>query len=369
MSETPIRTTAYVSRTALRANLALVRSRLGSGVAVMAVVKADAYGHGAAIVGPELEGAGADWFGVATLEEGVALRAAGVTKPVLILYGIQPAQAAAAAAHDLSVAVVDAAILAPLLAASPAGMRLHVEVDSGMTRLGVRPSEVCEVFDHIRRSPKVEVEGLFSHIGNADDPYAPFADQQVRTFADVVGSVAAAGVRPPWVHLANSATTLGRSDAHWDLVRPGVCLYGVAPAAVPGLDLQPVMSLEARVWRLWEVPAGRHVGYDQTFTTQRPTRIAVLPFGYADGFPRALSSRGRVMVGGRLAPVIGRVCMDVTMVDVSEIDGVAAGDTAVVFGRREGGSPTVDEVARACDTIPYEVLVRVGARVPRTARE
>ena len=334
----------------------------------MAVVKADAYGHGARVVGPLLENAGADWFGVATVEEGVALRAAGVGKPILVLYGIWPQQASDAVVHDLSVAVADAEMLPALISAAPAGLKVHLEVDTGMTRLGVRPEEVLRVVEVIRDSGALELEGVFSHFGNADDPHTAFVDEQARVFRKIVAKLESAGRRPPWVHLANSAATLGRPDAHWDMVRPGVSLYGVCPGSLPDVPLQPVMCLETSVWRLWEVPAGRSVGYDQTFTTRRPTRIAVLPIGYADGYARPMSNRGRVLVGGKSAPVIGRVCMDVTMIDVTDLVAVAVGDPVVVFGDLDGHYLPVDEVARACDTIAYEVLVRIGARVPRKIR-
>jgi len=335
----------------------------------MGVVKADAYGHGASLVAPILADAGAAAFGVATVEEGIELRAAGIRAPILVLYGIDPRTAQLARDHDLAVAVVDATDVA--LLASGGGeppLRIHLEVDTGMTRLGVRPQEVSTAIDSIRAAPGLELDGLFAHLANADDAYTGFAESQVRVFADVVATVEAAGVRPRWVHLANSVATLTRPDTHRDMVRPGVALYGVAPGSAAGASLEPVMALETCVWRLWEVPAGRHVGYDQTFVTQRPTRIAVLPMGYDDGFWRALSNRGHVMIDGRLAPVIGRVCMDVVMVDVTDLPPPQRFDPVLVWGRSGASCHPVDEVARACDTIAYEVLSRVGKRVPRKLR-
>ena len=364
MTDSPHRTVAYIDEEALRANLRLVRSAVARGVAVLAVVKADGYGHGAGVVAPVLESAGADWFGVATVEEGAELRAIGIHRPILILYGIDPRDAALAARLDLAVAVVDAATL-PALASAARGLRVHLEVDTGMTRLGVRPSEVAAVAEAIRAAPGLELEGLFSHFGNADDARTPFSDSQVATFRDAVAALDAAGIRPRWIHLCNSAGTLMRPDAHWGMVRPGVCLYGVTPAAVGDVGLRAAMRLESLVWRVWDVPAGRHVGYDQTYITRRPTRIAVIPIGYADGYPRALSNRGQVAVGGRRAPIVGRVCMDVTMVDVTDIPGVAVGDPAILWGTGAAGALPVDEVAVACDTIAYELLTRVGRRVPK----
>lgn len=368
MTDLPNRTTAYIDRAAVRANFERVRATVGTGTRVLAVVKADGYGHGATIVAPELDKAGADWFGVATVDEGVELRAAGIRRPIFVMYGIQPGDVARVVRHEMAVAVVDAASI-PLLASAATGSRLrvHLELDSGMTRLGVAPSEVAAAVEAIRAAPGLEIEGFFSHLANADDAHAPFCEGQAQVFRDAVGTLDAAGMRPPLVHLANSVATLTRPDAHWDLVRPGVCLYGVTPPTVRGESMRPAMRLESRVWRVWDVPAGRFVSYDQTFETKRPTRIAVLPIGYADGYPRSLSSRGEVLIGAARAPVIGRVCMDVTMVDVTDLPDVTVGDPAILWGESGEGALPVDEVAAACDTIPYELLARVGKRVPRRA--
>jgi len=364
MTELPNRTVAYIEEEALRANLRQVRSSIAGDVSVLAVVKADGYGHGASVVAPIFDAAGVDWFGVATVEEGAELRAIGIRRPILVLYGIDPRDAALAGGLDLAVAVVDAATL-PALASAAHGLRVHLEVDTGMTRLGVRPSEVAAAAEAIRAAPGLDLDGLFSHFGNADDARTAFSDSQVGTFRDAVAALDASGMRPRWIHLCNSAGTLMRQDAHWGMVRPGVCLYGVTPAAVGDVGLRAAMRLESRVWRVWDVPAGRHVGYDQTYVTRRPTRIAVVPVGYADGYPRALSNRGQVAVGGWRAPIIGRVCMDVTMVDVTDVPGVAVGDPVILWGAGAAGALPVDEVAVACDTIAYELLTRVGRRVPK----
>jgi alanine racemase len=364
MTDIPDRTLAYVDEEALRANLRRVRSSVAADVAVLAVVKADGYGHTASVVAPVLDSAGVDWFGVATVEEGAELRALGIRRPILVLYGIDPRHAERARRLDLAVAVVDAATL-PALAAAASGLRVHLEVDTGMTRLGVRPSEVAAAAAAIGAAPGLELDGVFSHFGNADDARTPHSESQVQTFRDAVATLDASGMRPRWVHLCNSAGTLMRPDAHFGMVRPGVCLYGVTPAAAGDVGLRPAMRLESRVWRVWEVPAGRHVGYDQTYVTSRPTRIAVVPVGYADGYPRALSNRGEMLVGGHRAPIIGRVCMDVTMIDVTDIAGVVVGNPVILWGASDAGALPVDEVAVACDTIAYELLTRVGRRVPK----
>ncbi len=370
MTEFPNRTTAHIDVAAVRANFSRVRAVVAPDTAVMAVVKADGYGHGSAIVAPVLERAGADWFGVATVDEGVELRDAGISRPILVLYGIDPSDVGRALDSDLSVAVVDASVV-PLIAAAAGDrcLRVHLEVDSGMTRLGVPLGEVKEVAEAIRAAATLELEGFFSHLGNADDVRVPFVEEQIRTFRTAVETLEAAGLRPPLVHLANSVATLTCPATHWDMVRPGVCLYGVTPASVEGDRMRAVMRLESRVWRIWEVAAGRHVGYDQTFVTRRATRIAVLPVGYADGYPRALSNCGKVLIGGVAAPIIGRVCMDVTMVDATDLPEVEVGSAAILWGNSGSAALPVDEVAAACDTISYELLARVGKRVPRKLEE
>jgi alanine racemase len=362
-------TLACIDRDALRGNLALVRSRIPASVEIMAVVKADGYGHGSRIVAPALADAGADLFGVATVDEGVELRAAGVGQPIVVLTGATRAEAGIAAAERLAVAVVDrrmARELAEGLGTTP--LDVHLKIDSGMGRLGVAPEELPGLVDELHRRPQLRVAGVFSHFGNADSVDNVFTEQQLERFKGVVAALAAAGIRPRWRHLANSVATLTLPGAHQDLVRPGIVLYGIAPAGAPAGDTwRPVMHLRTKIWQLKSVPAGRAVSYGQTFVTRRPSRIAVLPIGYADGYGRALSNCGEVVVRGRRAPIVGAVCMDLTMVDVTDVAGVRAEDDVLLWGAQGGTTLSVDEVARWQGTISYEVLTRLGKRVPRVA--
>lgn len=360
-------TYAAIDVAALRENFALLRARVPSPTAILVVVKADGYGHGVPLVGPALEDAGADWFGVATVEEGIELRAAGVGKPILVLTGATGAVAPALHEYRLSVAVPHCAMARELAAsAGTRRLRVHIKVDTGMGRLGVPPEEVPALIHELRQSNAVEIEGIFSHFANADAVERDYSDYQLQAFRHAVEAATAAGVRPRWVHIANSAATLSRPDTHFSLVRPGIALYGVPPsAAVAPAGLRPVMRLVTHIVQLKQVPSEFPVSYGQTFVTRRPSMLAVLPIGYADGYPRALSNRGVVLVRGRRAPIVGAVCMDLTVVDVTDVPGVALGDEVVLWGCQNGDELGVADVAQCAGSITYEVLTRLGKRVPR----
>jgi alanine racemase len=363
-------TFAAVNAAALRQNFAALRAAVGPHVAILAVVKADAYGHGAALVTPLLEATGADHLGVATVDEGVELRAAGIRKPILVLTGIGRHDLSAVRAHRLSVAILHREMVRELAEAGPgAPLPVHIKVDTGMGRIGVLPAELPTLLDDIRKAGTFALEGVFSHFANADSVDRDYSDYQLTAFRQAIAALQAAGARPRWIHLANSAAVLTRPDAHFSMVRPGIALYGVSPlaTAAPSLTsaLRPVMRLVTHVWQLKPVPAEFPISYGQTFVTGRPSRIATLPIGYADGYSRALSNRASVLIRGRRAPVVGRVCMDLTMVDVTDIGGVQLGDEVVLWGNQNGATISVSEVAAWQETIPYEVLTGVGKRVPR----
>lgn len=361
-------TVAYIDRAALRANFLSVRAVVGRQVAVLAVVKADAYGHGVEIAAPVFAAAGADFFGVATVGEGVALARLDLGRPILVLAGADGDQIDEVLRHDLRVALIDEEHLAAVSAGlAGRSLRVHLKIDSGMARMGVAPEALGGMIDALRRAPNIEVEGVFSHFGNADDVANAFADEQLRRFTGAVEALASAGIRPRWVHLGNSVATLTRSDTHFAMVRPGVCLYGVRPAGAPDWQPRPAMCLETALWSVRAIAAGTALGYNQTFVTRRASRIGVLPIGYADGYPRLLSNRGAVLVRGQRAPIVGRVCMDLTLVDVTDVAGAARGDAVVLFGRQGEGELPVDEMAAWQETISYEVFTRLGKRVPRRA--
>ncbi len=347
---------------ALRHNLRRVRALVQPGVAVLAVVKADAYGHGAAEAARVFVEAGAWGLGVSSVTEALELRRAGLRAPIIVLGGVFAGEEPEVAAADLEIALWDAD-RARALAAAGRSVRVHLKIDTGMTRLGLDLAAVHEFGELVRGLGGLEIAGVFSHFASADAVDTAAAHAQATRFAGALEALAAVGIRPPHVHLANSAAVLSAPAAHFTMVRPGIMLYGYPPAPhlAARADVRPAMRFATRITQLRRVPAGTPVSYAGTFVTARPSTIATLPVGYADGYHRLASNRARVMVRGRHAPVAGRVCMDHTMVDVTDVDGVRAGDPVVLFG----DGPGADELAAWCETIPYEMLTAVGKRVPR----
>ena len=363
-------TVAEVSLGALRTNLRAARDLVGPAVKVLAVVKADGYGHGAVAAARAFVEAGAAALGVSTVEEGTELRRAGVGGQVVVLGGAFPGEEANVVAGDLEVAVwTRAAAEAAGAAARAAGrtVGIHIKVETGMTRLGLDPVDVGGFGAAIRDLPGLRVAGVFSHFASADAVDTASARAQVERFRTAVEALAANGVRPAEVHLANSAAVLSAPAAHFTMVRPGIMLYGYAPAPhlASRARLEPAMRLRTRVAQARRVAAGTPVGYAGTWVAARPSTIAVLPLGYADGYHRLASNRAHVLVRGRRAPIAGRVCMDHTMIDVTDVGDVRAGEPVVLFGSQDGAAIRADELGAWVDTIAYEVLTSVGKRVPR----
>lgn len=362
-------TVAEVDLGALVHNLETLQSVV-SPARVVAVVKADGYGHGAAIVASTLEAAGADAFAVAIVEEGLELRSAAVRRPILVLGGVGPAAAREALRAGLTPVVYDPAQIAPLAAASGgAPVHVHLKIDTGMSRLGVDRRHLGELLQELDRSPAVRVAGVLTHLACADAPDPALTRDQLAAFDEALVALRAAGIDPGLRHAAASAGAIRFPEARLDLVRLGISLYGVLPspalpaARLPGLE--PVLRVRTTVLQVREVPEGTAVGYGGTFVARRTSRIATLAMGYADGLSRLLSNRGEVLVRGRRAPIAGNVCMDMTMVDVTELPEVAAGDEVVVLGGQGDEAITADEVADRSGTISYEVLTSLSRRVPR----
>ena len=367
-------TVAEVSLGALRNNFQEAQRLVGERVTVMAVVKADAYGHGAVAATRAFIAAGAKIVGTSSVAEAVELRCAGIDVPIVVLGGAFPGEEDDVVAHDLAVGAwsldgVRALAAAGTRASRP--VRVHVKVDTGMTRIGLDGADVRAFGETVRAVAGVVVEGVYSHFATADAVETAPAQAQIGRFATAVEDLAAAGVRPPHVHLSNSAAVLSQPSAHFTLVRPGIMLYGCTPAPhlAPRARLRPAMRLRTAVAQIRRVPAGRAVGYGGTYVTARPSVIATLPIGYADGLHRLASTRGWMLVRGMRAPIAGRVCMDHTMLDVTDVPGVAVGDPVVVFGSQGPAAIAADEVATWCETIAYEVLTSVGKRVPRVSVE
>jgi alanine racemase len=367
------RAEALVDLAAVAHNVEVLVQHAGS-AAVMAVVKADGYGHGAVAVARAALVAGASELGVATLEEALQLRHAGITAPVLSWLHTADEDFAPAVAADVGLAVSSPRHLAGVLAGAAAVGRTAVvslKVDTGLNRNGVSPSELPQLLTALARAQAenaLHLRGVFSHLARADEPTHPVVDTQVVRLREVLEQARRAGLVPDVVHLANSAATLTRPDLNFDLVRPGVAVYGLSPVPALGdLGLRPAMTLRARVALLKPVAAGASVSYGHVWTAPHDTTVALLPLGYADGVPRGLSTRFEVWLGGRRRPVVGRVCMDQVVVDCGPGGGgVAEGDTAVLFGPGRDGEPLAQEWADTLGTIHYEVVTGVRGRVRRT---
>jgi alanine racemase len=355
---------------ALQHNLGQARQQAGNGRRILAVVKADAYGHGAVRVAQALERAGADLFGVAIVEEGVELRRAGITRPILVLGGIYPGQEDELFRHDMVPTLFDPEAARRLDARAGAAGRVlpfHLKIDTGMGRIGFRPEELPFLLEELGGLKNLVMEGLISHLALADDPQHPFTDEQAERFRACLAEVRRAGFAPRYVHLSNSAALFSREIPECNLVRPGIVLYGglPAPCFAGRIDLRPVMSFRTSVAQVKKVPVGTGVSYGHRFVAERPTVLAAIPVGYADGYSRLLSNCGEVLIRGKRARVAGTVCMDWTLVDVTDIPGVEAGDEVTLLGRDNGQSITAEEWAERIGSISYEVFCQVSKRVPR----
>lgn len=358
---------------ALADNLAAARRRLQPGVRLIAVLKADAYGHGAATVARIVTAGGADLLAVACLPEAQALRRAGITAPILILGYTPPWQARTAletAGHELHLTVYDADVALALNRAAldlRRRARVHVKVDTGMGRIGLFPEDVPAFLRFLQTLPGLEVVGLFTHLAAADEPDEPYTELQLARFDALLAHLQAEGLRPPLVHAANTAAFLTRPNAHYDAVRLGIGLYGLAPGPACPLpsDFRPVLSWKTTVAQVKTLPPGTAVGYGLGYRTTQTETIAIIPVGYADGFRRSPHNWGEVLVRGRRAPLVGRVSMDQAAINVTAIPGVRPGDEVVLIGRQGEETITAADVAARLGTIPYEVVSTILARVPR----
>lgn len=363
-------TQAVIDLDAVAHNLNAVRRRVGKAVDILGVVKADAYGHGAAAVGRELLKRGAFGLGVARVEEGLALRAAGIRRPILILGGIFPEQAPEVVAGNLEVVVWSLPVVKALGRSACSVRRkagIHVKVDTGMGRLGLLPERAVATAVEMAREAGVEIRGILTHFANADEPDKSYAEHQANALRRTAAAIRRQGITIPRRHAANSAVVLEGSGEYFEMVRPGIMLYGSypSPRMLKNVALRPVLTWKTRVLQLQELAAGSSISYGRTFRAERPSRIATLPVGYADGFNRLLSNRWSVLVRGKKAPLAGRVCMDLTMADVTDIPGVEVGDEVVLLGRQGNQEISAEDWAWALDTIPYEVYCRISRRVPR----
>lgn len=359
-----------VEAAAIRENLRRIKALAGPRRKVMAVVKAEAYGHGALKVAQLAMAEGINWFGVATPEEGIALRQAGVEANILVFAPLMPEQAPAYCQYDLIATVTTGAGAVALdreAARCRRKMRVHIKVDTGMGRIGFLPEQAGAEIEKLMALPHLVVEGLYSHFATADAADLSYARQQLRTFQGLVTDLEKRGIRIPLKHLANSGGLLNLPESYFDLVRPGLLLYGMYPSPWchrEKLALRPAFRLKTKVVYVKRVPAGTGISYGQIYHTAKETTIATLPIGYADGWIRKLSGKARVLINGEYYPVVGTICMDQCMVEVGDAP-VQVGDEVVLIGRQGGKEITVEEVAAHLDTINYEVVCQISARVPR----
>ncbi|GIW53945.1 MAG: alanine racemase [Nitrospiraceae bacterium] len=364
-------TFATIDLHALAHNLAVVRSRIPTSCEIIAVVKANAYGHGLVEVASALLRLGVARLGVASLDEGLALRQAGIEAAILVMGAAFPHQLPDMIAHRLTPVLYDAGLadaFAKQLVSRHEPYPVHLKVDTGMGRLGFSPEEVLPLLQRPAFKGPLRAEGLMTHLADADSEERDYTEGQLARFRVLLDRIKQSGLAVPLIHTANSAAILRYPSSHFTAVRPGIMLYGyhTLPAGDPAPDLKPVLSLTTTIAQIRSIPKGGSVSYNRTFIAQRPSRVAILPIGYADGYNRLLSNRASVLIGGRRAPVVGRICMDMTLVDVTDLADVSPGQQAVLIGRQGGQCITADDIAAWLDTISYEVLCAIGPRVPRT---
>lgn len=372
----PIRPTwLEIDLAAIRQNVQHVRRYVGADREIMSVVKANAYGHGAVQIAKTVLDAGAQRLAVAAFCEAADLRAAGIRAPILVLGYTPPWHAPEAVAANVTLTIYDMECVAALDSAAAQADRtasVHVKINTGMNRLGISPDEAHAFLRAMRRYPHVHVEGIYTHFATADEMDKQNALAQFHRFEVLLDALRAAELRPPVAHAANSAATLTLPQTHLQMVRPGIALYGLHPdmekTRLPA-EFRPALSWKASIVQVRQLQPGDAIGYGREFIAKRPMQIAVLPMGYADGFPRAPHHWGSVLIGGKPAPILGRVCMDHTMVDITAqaVDGAAPrqGDEAVLIGRQGDAELSADTIGERLGTINYDVVSRIQARVPR----
>jgi alanine racemase len=371
-------TWAEVSLSALRQNFRVVQKHLGAGVTICAVVKADAYGHGAVDCARALEQEGATWFGVTSLDEAIPLREAGIRGRIQLMTGFWGGEEEEIVRLSLTPTVWETEQIEQLERAAAhlkAKHPVHLKVDTGMGRLGVAPEDLEKICHALKSSPHLVLEGFSTHLSASEVLDAPSVPEQLQVFEKARQILLKHGFDPPLVHAANTGAVISRRESWHTMVRPGIALYGYylpferAGREVTGkalrLAVKPVLTWKTRILSLRDVRANQPLGYGGIYVTKAPSRIAVLPLGYADGFNRALSSRGRVIVREHYAPIVGRISMDLTLVDVTGLPGIAVGDEAIILGGIEGLSVDAREHAALANTVVYEILCGISKRVPR----
>jgi len=364
----PVSTWVEVDLDRFAGNVQAVR-QLGGGRDILLVVKADAYGHGAVEIAAAAESEGVALLGVATLHEGIQLRQAGSKLPIIVLSPLLASEIAEAVAHELDPTVHDrefAAALSEAAAAAGRPLRFHVEVDTGMGRTGVREEEAESFLERVVALPGLRLASVFTHFPDAEAEDLAFSREQIERFEDLLRRLAERGIRPPRIHASNSAGAVNLPTARYDWLRIGLIAYGQRPARSDApLEVRPVMAFKSRLVQIRDLPAGAPISYGRTFVTRRPTRTGVVAVGYGHGYSWLLSGRGHMLVAGQRVPILGRVTMDLTMVDLTDVSGARVGDEVVLFGDQGRETLSLEEVARGSETLPYEIMCTIGKRVTR----
>jgi alanine racemase len=359
-------TRAAIDRGAFARNIEAIAASLPNGSRLVAVLKADAYGHGAVELARVCSPDRVAMIATALLEESLELRNAGITLPLFVLGPLTAPQIAVALDHDITIGVPGPEELqAACEVAADRDVAVHLKLDSGMGRMGVTKDELPQAIEMIRATPRLRIDGIYTHFANADVDGDPFTETQLINFNRMLATLRGAGIDAPLHHSANSGATLRGIITPGDWVRCGIALYGPEPIDRRGIRLEPVLHWRTEIVRLKELPAGHAIGYGTTFHTKRASRIATVPVGYADGYSRALSNKGEVLVHGQRAPIVGRVSMDLVTIDVTDIPAAALGDEVILIGRQGEEIITAEELATKTDTISYEVFCRIAKRVPR----
>lgn len=353
-------------------NMREVRRIVREDISVMAVVKANAYGHGSIETSKVFLKNGACYLAVATLGEAIELRRAGINAPILILGYIKNSQHHIAVEEDITETIYNmesAKFLSDAAVKLKRKAKVHIKIDSGMGRIGFRPDEKSiEEIVNIAKLPNIEVEGIFTHFAKADELDKTFTIEQYEKFQWIIKELENKGLNIPIKHASNSAAIIDLPEYNLNMVRGGIMLYGLYPSdevIKEEVKLKPAMTLKAEISNIKVVPKGTGISYGQIFVTERESKIATIPIGYADGFTRLLTSKSEVAIKGQRVPVVGKICMDQSMIDVTDVENVHIGDEVILFGDGSFGSPHIDEVAKTLGTISYEVLCMVGRRVPR----
>lgn len=363
-------TVAEINLPNLMHNFRQARSLIPTGCKILAVVKANAYGHGIREVSKEMEDAGVDMLGVAHVEEGIVLRESGIKSNILVMGGITEDYSCDIVRWRLTPVVYTPSFAKALSEAAASNgniLPVHIKIDTGMRRIGVAPEMSVELAGDIARLKGIRIEGVMTHFAEADLQNGDFVREQLESFNSACRAIRAMGIDISYRHTANSAAVIDMKESHLDMVRPGIMLYGCPPSAFLSsrVDLRPVMTLKSRIVHLKKVPPKTGISYGRTFITTRETSVATIPVGYADGYSRSLSNLGKVLIKGRRAPVIGRVCMDMTMIDVTDIPGIKQGEEVIIIGGEGDARITADDIAAWRGTISYEVLCGIGERVER----